>query len=88
MSSIENLQGENRARDFVVYSFSPRHDMVPDTTSFILHRLELLNPAQRDVLRSLLKLFAEWEASAFQKKLAFNALVLLDTFEGFRPSDN
>ena len=77
--SLENIDGENEVRDFVVYTFSPKHDMVPDTTDFILHRLRTLSPEQRHVLHSLFVEFAERDPSAFQRKLASEAITLLDT---------
>lgn len=77
--SLDNIDGENKVRDFVVYAFSPKHDMVPDTTDFILHRLQALSPEQRDALHSLMLEFAERESSAFQRKLAAEAVALIDS---------
>jgi hypothetical protein len=77
--SLDNIDSENEVRDFVAYAFSPKHDMVPDTTDFILHRLRALSPEQRDILHSLLLEFAERESSAFQRKLAAEAAVLIDS---------
>ncbi len=79
--SLENIDGENEVRDFVVYAFSPKHDMVPDTTDFVLHQLRALSPEQRDTLRSLLLEFAERDPSAFQRKLASEAVALIDTLK-------
>jgi hypothetical protein len=78
MQSLENIDGENRVRDFVVYAFGPKRDLVPDTTGFILHRLLALNLEQRHVLRALLTEFAERDPSEFQRRLALEALSLLD----------
>jgi hypothetical protein len=78
MRSLEDIDGENEVREFVVYAFSPKHDMVPDTTDFILHRLRALSPEQREVLRSLLMEFAQQDPSAFQRKLASDAVALID----------
>ena len=77
--SLENIDSENEVRDFVVYAFSPKHDMVPDTTDRVLHRLRALDPEQRETLRSLLAEFAERDPSAFQRTLASDAVVLIGT---------
>ena len=79
MRSLENIDGENEVRHFVVYAFSPKHDLVPDTTAFVLHRLRALSPEQRETLRSLLMDFAQQDPSAFQRKLASDAVSLIDT---------
>jgi hypothetical protein len=76
--SLENIDGKNEVRDFVVYAFSPKHDLVPDTTEFILQRMRALTPNQRNALRSLLKEFAESDPSAFHRKLALEAVALLE----------
>jgi hypothetical protein len=81
MRSLENMDGENEIRDFVVYTFSPKHDMVPDTTWFILRRLRSLVPEQRHTLHSLLTEFSERDPSAFQRRLASEAVALLDSLE-------
>jgi hypothetical protein len=77
--SLDNIDSENEVRDLVVYAFSPKHDMVPDTTDFILHRLRALSAEQRDTLHSLLLEFAERDSSAFQRKLAAEAVALIDS---------
>lgn len=77
--SLENMKGENEIRDFLIYSFSPKHDMVPDTTEFSLSRLRALSPEQRHVLHSLMMDFAESDPSAFQRKLASEGVALLDS---------
>jgi hypothetical protein len=79
MRSLENMNGENEVRDFVVYAFSPKHDMVPDTTEFIRQRLIALNPEQRYVLHALLTEFAKIDPSAFQRRLALEAVALLES---------
>ena len=79
MRSLENIDAENEVRDFVVYAFSPKHDMVPDTTEFILRRLGCLSPEQRATLHSLLMEFAERDPSAFRRKLASQAVALFDS---------
>jgi hypothetical protein len=79
MRSLESLDGENEVRDFVVYAFSPRDDMVPDTTGLVLHRMRILSSQQRRVLHSLLTEFAERDPSEFQKRLALEAVALLES---------
>jgi hypothetical protein len=77
--SLENIDGENEVRNFVVYNFSPRPEMVPDMTWFIKNRLQLLNPEQRRVVRSLLLEFTERGTSPFVKALAAKGVSLIDT---------
>ena len=76
--ALENIDGENEVRNFVVYAFSPKHDMVPDTTNQILDRLRLLNPEQRSTVRSLLEEFTKRGTSPFVKTLALKAVTLID----------
>jgi hypothetical protein len=77
--SLENIDGENEVRDFVVYNFSPRSEMVPDTTWFTKNRLQLLNPEQRRIVRSLLMEFTERGTSPPVKALAAKGVSLIDT---------
>jgi hypothetical protein len=79
MRSLENIDGENQVRDYVVYAFEPKRDMVPDTTLLVLHRLRALSAPQRDVLHSLLTEFAESDPSQFQRRLALEAVALLES---------
>lgn len=77
--SLDNMGGANEVREFVVYAFSPKHDMAPDTTDLVLRRLRFLSSGQREALRSLLMEFAETEGSGFRRKLASEAVVLIDS---------
>lgn len=77
--SLDNINGENKVRDFVVYAFGPKRDLVPDTTGLIQQRLIALNGQQRGVLRALLAEFADKGPSAFQRKLASEAAGLIDS---------
>jgi hypothetical protein len=77
--SLDNFDGENKVRDFVVYAFGPKRDLVPDMTEFIRQRLIALDGQQRDVLHALLTEFAETDPSAFQRKLASEAVALIDS---------
>lgn len=77
--SLDDIDGENKVRDFVVYAFAPKRDLVPDTTGFIRQRLIALDGQQRDTLHALLMEFAETEPSAFQRKLASEAVGLIDS---------
>lgn len=79
MHSLENIDGENEIRSFVVYAFSPRHNLVPDMTWFKMQRLRCLNPEQRLTLRSLMSEFARRDSSGFRRKLASEAVALLDS---------
>lgn len=77
--SLDNISAENNVRDFVVYSFGPKRNLVPDTTGFIRQRLIALDSRQRDVLHALLKEFAQTDPSAFQRTLALEAVALIDS---------
>ena len=76
--SLDNLDGENKVRDFVVYAFGPKRDLVPDMTEFIRQRLITLDGQQRNVLHALLTEFAETDLSAIQRKLALEGIGLID----------
>jgi len=72
------MDSENDVRNFVVYAFSPKTDMVPDTTDRILGRLRLLSSEQRSVVRSLLVEFCERGTAPFVRALAVKAVALID----------
>ncbi|HSE50453.1 MAG TPA: hypothetical protein VLA96_14700 [Terriglobales bacterium] len=78
MDSLENIDGENEVRNFLVYAFSPREGLIPDMTGFKIQRLRCLSPEQRQTLRLLLSEFVERERSSYQKKLASAAVALID----------
>jgi hypothetical protein len=78
MRSLDNLEGKNSVREFLVYALSPKRDMVPDTTLFIEGRLKNLNAMQRDTLKALMAEFAITERSEFIRKLAAQAAALID----------
>ena len=77
--SLDDINGENEVRDFVVYTFSPKHDMVPDTTASTVRQLRAMSPEQRSTLRSLLTEFAKRASSAFQRRLASEAVALINS---------
>jgi hypothetical protein len=79
MCSLEDMEGENEVRNFLVYAFSPKHDKLPDTTEFVRHQIRALNQEQRHTLRSILLEVAEREPSSFVKRLASEAVALIDT---------
>jgi hypothetical protein len=78
LCSLENIDGQNEVRNFVVYTFSPRHDLIPDMTWFKTNRIRILNPQQRLSVRSLLAEFVEREASSYLRKHASHAIALID----------
>ncbi len=78
LRSLENIDREDEVRDFVIYTFSPKHDKVPDTTEYVLDRVRALNPEQRHVLHSVLAEFAARDKSTFRRKLASAGAGLLD----------
>ena len=69
MHSLEGMDAKNEVRDFLVYTFSST-----------LSQFRVLNPEQQLTVRSLLAEFAERESSPYVKKLAFQALALIDRF--------
>jgi hypothetical protein len=77
--SLENIDGENEVRNFIVFTFSPRPDMVPDMTQFITNRIRILSPQQRLTVRSLLAEFANSERSGSIRADAARAVKLIDT---------
>jgi len=76
--ALDDMDSENDVRNFVVYAFSPKTDMVPDTTDRILGRLRLLSSEQRSVVRSLLVEFCERGTAPFVRALAVKAVALID----------
>jgi hypothetical protein len=66
MYSLENMDGENEVRNFLVYAFS-----------YTLRQFRVLDPEQKGIVRSLLAEFAERGTSRFVKKLAVEALALI-----------
>jgi len=77
--ALDDIDGQNEVRNFVVYAFSPKHDMVPDMTDHTLHRLQLLNSEQRRVVRSLLVEFTERGTPPLVRALAAKGVALIDT---------
>jgi hypothetical protein len=78
MCALDDMDGENIVREFVVYSFSPSHDQQPDMTPEKIKRLRLLSSEQRATMRSLLAEFAEREQSSFIRRYAVSAVELID----------
>jgi hypothetical protein len=76
MCSLDDIEGENEVREFVVYSFSPA-DLTPND-EFKANRIRALNPEQRLVLRSALAEFARSEPSEFIRQNAVNAVEFID----------
>ncbi len=74
---LDNIAGENIAREYVVYAFSPSG--VTPTTDFTINQLRALDLEQRSVLRALLGEFALREPSEFIKKRAGDAVELIDS---------
>jgi len=82
MRALDESDGGEHVRDYIVYAFSPTDDMVPDLTAFRVGRIRCLTPDQRVVLRSLLIRVAESDPSEFQKTLARGAVELIDAHAG------
>jgi hypothetical protein len=74
--SLENMEGENEVRHFIVFAFAPRQENL-GLTPFKSHRLRSLNSEQQDTLRALLKQFSEREPSAFIREMAKNTLTIM-----------
>ena len=81
MCALENIDADHDVRNFLVYAFSPKHDMVPDTTDFALHRIRNLNLEQRDTLRSVLLEIGERAPDSYLKRLASEAVALIDMLD-------
>lgn len=78
MTSLENMEGENLVREYLVYAFSPSG--VTPNTDFIIGELRALNTEQRSVIRLVLAEFAQREPSDFIRKHASNAVEFIDRF--------
>ncbi len=78
MCSLDEIDGDNNVREFIVYSFSPSHDLLPDMTPHKITRLKVLSPEQRAVIRALLAEFADRERSTFVKNLAKSGIEMID----------
>lgn len=78
MCALDDMDGENIVREFVIYSFSPSHDQQPDMTPEKIRKLRLLNSEQRATVRSLLAQFGELEPSSFLRRFSISALELID----------
>ena len=83
--SLDDLDGENNVREFLVYSFSPGPDPPGRSTDFKVSRLRALSPEQRSVVRLLLAEFAQREPSGFIRTYAANAVALIDSLEADPP---
>ncbi len=70
MYSLENLQGENEIREFLIYTFSP--------PGYSWEYLSPLTSQQRSTVRALLAEFAENEPNAFVREHAAKALARVD----------
>lgn len=81
LRALDNIDGESEVRNFFVYAFSPKHDMVPNTTEIVLHRLRLLNVEQRSVVLSLLTEFTKRGTTRFVRDLATKAVNLFDKLD-------
>lgn len=78
MCALDDMEGENAVREFVIYSFSPSHDQQPDMTLEKIRRLRMLNSEQRATVRSLMTEFAKRERSSFVRSFAARAIELID----------
>ena len=78
MCALDDMDGENNVREFLIYAMSPSHDQQRDITPVKIRRLKLLNSEQRATIRSLLTEFAERERSSFIRRFATNAVELID----------
>jgi hypothetical protein len=76
--ALDDMDGENIVREFVIYSFSPSQKQQPDMTPEKIRRLRLMNSEQRATVRSLLAEFAGRERSFFIRRFATNAVGLID----------
>jgi hypothetical protein len=81
MCALDDMDGENIVREFVIYSFSPSPDLYPDMTPYTVGQLKALSPEQLGTVRSLVAEFAERERSPFLRKHATSAIELIDQIE-------
>lgn len=80
MRALDDGEGGEIVRDYVVYTFSPNHN-APALIDFVVSKIRCLNSKQLVALRELLEAVAESDPSPFQRKLAHEAVVLIDAQE-------
>ena len=79
MCSLDDIDGENKVREYVVYSFSPTRDFLGGNSNFTVSRVQALSPAQRSVVRSLLAEFSQREVSSSIREDAAKGVALIDS---------
>jgi hypothetical protein len=83
--SLENLDGENPVREHVVYTFSPQRGREDSAAARVCARVEQLDEAQRNTLRSLMLTFAERDPSPSIRRYAAKTVSVIDEGEGGAP---
>jgi hypothetical protein len=86
MCSLDDIDGENNVREFLVYSFSPSPNFLGGNTDFKVSRLRALSPEQRFVVRALLAEFAECEVDSSIRADAAKGVALIDSLPFIGPS--
>ena len=77
MCSLENLTGENRVREYFIYTFGRKKEA--ESKHFTTRMLRALNPEQLAVLRLLLAEFSKTESSEFVREHADSAVELIES---------
>ncbi|MBS1798189.1 MAG: hypothetical protein JSS95_00020 [Acidobacteria bacterium] len=65
-------------QSFLIYSFSPKRDLVPDTTNLAVRKLKILNCEQLSTLRYLIDEISNSHSSEYVRELATKAIALID----------
>jgi hypothetical protein len=77
MCSLDEIEGKNTVREYVVYAFSPSG--ITSNVDFKTGLLRALSLEQRSVVRSLLAEFTQSEPSGFIREYAATAVKLIDS---------
>jgi hypothetical protein len=81
LQALKDAGKANPVREYMIYTFSPQHDLIPDMTSHMARRLKQMNRAQIATLRSVLKVLTKYEPSKFIREQATRAVAFIDHYE-------
>lgn len=79
--ALEDAGKANPVREYMIYTFSPQHELIPDRTSRIARRLQQMSRAQVETVRLVLKALTKHEPSKFIREHAISAVAFVDNIE-------
>ncbi len=77
--ALDDMAGENEVRSFVIYVFSPKTELLPNTSSGIRDRFGNLNAEQQKTTRKFLAYCYIQEQSEFLRARAKDAVDFMET---------